>query len=198
MKNQIIIGLTGCIGMGKSTTLKMFKSKGVLAWCADEAVIRLYSMGGAAVEYVKKISPGSIIKGSVSKEKLREDIKKRPELLKQLEKIVNPLLKNDRKKFLLQNAKEKILIFDLPLLFENKLEKEFDLIITVSVSEEIQKKRVLKRKTMDKSLFSFIKSKQMPDKDKRKRADYVFQTNSLEKTEKEVDDLLRKIGFRDA
>ena len=155
-------------------------------------------MGGAQVEYVKKISPGSIIKGSVSKEKLREDIKKRPELLKQLEKIVSPLLKNDRKKFLLQNAKEKILIFDLPLLFENKLEKEFDLIITVSVSEEIQKKRVLKRKTMDKSLFSFIKSKQMPDKDKRKRADYVFQTNSLEKTEKEVDDLLRKIGFRDA
>jgi dephospho-CoA kinase len=195
MENQTLIGLTGCIGMGKSTTLKIFNSKGVMSWCADEAVTRLYSSGGQAVEYVKKISPDSVTEGFVSKEALREDVKKRPEILKKLERVVSPLLKNDRKKFLLINSKEKVLIFDLPLLFENNMENDFDITITVSVSQELQKTRVLSRNTMDETLFNLIKSKQMSDAEKRLKADYVFETISVEKTKRDIDKLLAQIGF---
>tara|TARA_Y100000746_G_scaffold232355_1_gene248938 strand:- start:2915 stop:3538 length:624 start_codon:yes stop_codon:yes gene_type:complete len=198
MKSQILIGLTGCIAMGKSTTLKMFTRKGVKSWCADEAVTRLYDIGGAAVEYVKKISPESIIKDSVSKVLLRKEIEKRPGLLRQLESFFVPLLKRDRENFLSLNSREKVLVFDIPLLFENNMENEFDIVITVSVSEKTQKDRVLSRKTMDEPLFNLIKSKQLSDKEKRQKADYIFETTSLEKINREIDALLEKISLGNA
>ena len=198
MRRQILIGLTGCIGMGKSTTLKMFKSKGIMSWCADEVVTGLYDSGGAVVEYVKEISPNSIIKNRVSKGMLRKEIENKPKILRKLESFVTPFLKSDREKFLSLNSKEKVLVFDIPLLFENNMENEFDIVITVSVSEKIQKARVLSRKTMDETLFNLIKAKQMSDREKRQKADYIFETISLEKTDKDIDKLLKKIGFCNA
>ena len=195
MTKQLKIGLTGSIGMGKSTTLKMFKKRKILTWCADEAITRLYSCNGAAVEFMKKISPQSVINNRVSKKKLRVDVQARPHILAKIEGLVNPLIKKDRQMFLKSNSKEDVIIFDIPLLFENNLEGEFDFIITVSASEEKQKTRVLSRKTMDEKLFSVIKLKQISDKEKRQRSDFVIQTDTIDNAEYQVDQFLLSVGL---
>lgn len=198
MGKLIKIGLTGCIGMGKSTTLKMFQNEGVSTWSADEAVSRLYTKGGQAVLKVQALTPESVVDNAVSREKLREEVKKRPELLLSLELIVNPLIKTDRERFLCYNSEHRAVVLDLPLLFENKMESDFDIIVVVSATEEEQKERVLSRNTMDIKLLDIIKSKQISDKEKRSRADFVFETTSIEKTKKDVRCFLREVGINNA
>ncbi|MGY9034684.1 MAG: dephospho-CoA kinase [Rhodobacterales bacterium] len=198
MGKLIKIGLTGCIGMGKSTTLKMFQNEGVSTWSADEAVSRLYTKGGQAVLKVQALTPESVVDNAVSREKLREEVKKRPELLLSLELIVNPLIKTDRERFLCSNSEHRAVVLDLPLLFENKMESDFDIIVVVSATEEEQKERVLSRNTMDIKLLNIIKSKQISDKEKRSRADFVFETTSIEKTKKDVRCFLREVGINNA
>jgi dephospho-CoA kinase len=198
MGKLIKIGLTGCIGMGKSTTLKMFQNEGVSTWSADEAVSRLYTKGGQAVLKVQALTPESVVDNAVSREKLREEVKKRPELLLSLELIVNPLIKTDRERFLYSNSEHRAVVLDLPLLFENKMESDFDIIVVVSATEEEQKERVLSRNTMDIKLLNIIKSKQISDKEKRSRADFVFETTSIEKTKKDVRCFLREVGINNA
>tara|TARA_B110000881_G_scaffold57006_1_gene48719 strand:+ start:1408 stop:2004 length:597 start_codon:yes stop_codon:yes gene_type:complete len=198
MGKLIKIGLTGCIGMGKSTTLKMFQNEGVSTWSADEAVSRLYTKGGQAVLKVQALTPESVVDNAVSREKLREEVKKRPELLLSLELIVNPLIKTDRERFLCSNSEHRAVVLDLPLLFENKMESDFDIIVVVSATEEEQKERVLSRNTMDIKLLNIIKSKQISDKEKRSRADFVFETTSIKKTKKDVRCFLREVGINNA
>lgn len=198
MGKLIKIGLTGCIGMGKSTTLKMFQNEGVSTWSADEAVSRLYTKGGQAVLKVQALTPESVVDNAVSREKLREEVKKRPELLLSLELIVNPLIKTDRERFLCSNSEHRAVVLDLPLLFENKMESDFDIIVVVSATEEEQNERVLSRNTMDIKLLNIIKSKQISDKEKRSRADFVFETTSIEKTKKDVRCFLREVGINNA
>jgi len=198
MGKLIKIGLTGCIGMGKSTTLKMFQNEGVSTWSADEAVSRLYTKGGEAVLKVQALTPESVVNNAVSRENLREEVKKRPELLLSLELIVNPLIKTDRERFLCSNSEHRAVVLDLPLLFENKMESDFDIIVVVSASEAEQKERVLSRNTMDIKLLNIIKSKQISDKEKRSRADFVFETTSIEKTKKDVKCFLREVGINNA
>ena len=198
MRKLIKIGLTGCIGMGKSTTLKMFQNEGVSTWSADEAVSRLYAKGGKAVLRVQALTPESVVNNAVLRENLREEVKKRPELLLSLELIVNPLIKTDRERFLCSNSEHRAVVLDLPLLFENKMESDFDIIVVVSASEAEQKERVLSRNTMDIKLLNIIKSKQISDKEKRSRADFVFETTSIEKTKKDVKCFLREMGINNA
>jgi dephospho-CoA kinase len=198
MGKLIKIGLTGCIGMGKSTTLKMFRNEGVSTWSADEVVSRLYTKGGEAVLKVQALTPESVVNNAVSRENLREEVKKRPELLLSLELIVNPLIKTDRERFLCSNSEHRAVVLDLPLLFENKMESDFDIIVVVSASEAEQKERVLSRNTMDIKLLNIIKSKQISDKEKRSRADFVFETTSIEKTKKDVKCFLREVGINNA
>jgi len=198
MRKLIKIGLTGCIGMGKSTTLKMFQNEGVSTWSADEAVSRLYAKGGKAVLKVQALTPESVVNNAVSRENLREEVKKRPEILLSLELIVNPLIKTDRERFLCSNSEHRAVVLDLPLLFENKMESDFDIIVVVSASEVEQKERVLSRNTMDIKLLNIIKSKQISDKEKRSRADFVFETTSIEKTKKDVKCFLREMGINNA
>ena len=198
MRKLIKIGLTGCIGMGKSTTLKMFQNEGVSTWSADEAVSRLYAKGGKAVLKVQALTPESVVNNAVSRENLREEVKKRPEILLSLELIVNPLIKIDRERFLCSNSEHRAVVLDLPLLFENKMESDFDIIVVVSASEMEQKERVLSRNTMDIKLLNIIKSKQISDKEKRSRADFVFETTSIEKTKKDVKCFLREMGINNA
>jgi dephospho-CoA kinase len=198
MGKLIKIGLTGCIGMGKSTTLKMFEDEGVLTWSADEAVSRLYEKDGEAVLKVQSLTPESIVNNSVSRENLREQVKKRPEILLSLELIVNPLIKTDRENFLRSNSQEKAVVLDLPLLFENKMESDFDKIVVVSASARVQKERVLSRNTMDIKLLNIIKSKQISDKEKRSRADFIFETTSIERTKEDVKKFLKEVGISNA
>lgn len=198
MGKLIKIGLTGCIGMGKSTTLKMFEDEGVLTWSADEAVSRLYAKDGKAVLKVQALTPESVVNNSVSREKLREQVKNRPEILLSLELIVNPLIKTDRENFLRSNSQKKAVVLDLPLLFENKMELEFDIIVVVSAPARVQKERVLSRNTMDIKLLNIIKSKQISDEEKKSRADFVFKTTSIERTKKDVKEFLKEVGISNA
>jgi len=198
MEKLIKIGLTGCIGMGKSTTLKMFEDEGVLTWSADEAVSRLYAKDGKAVLKVQALTPESVVNNSVSRENLREQVKNRPEILLSLELIVNPLIKADRENFLRSNSQKKAVVLDLPLLFENKMELEFDIIVVVSASARVQKERVLSRNTMDIKLLNIIKSKQISDEEKKSRADFVFETTSIERTKKDVKEFLKEVGISNA
>jgi len=198
MGKLIKIGLTGCIGMGKSTTLKMFEDEGVLTWSADEAVSRLYAKDGKAVLKVQALTPESVVNNSVSREKLREQVKNRPEILLSLELIVNPLIKTDRENFLRSNSQKKAVVLDLPLLFENKMELEFDKIVVVSAPARVQEERVLSRNTMDIKLLNIIKSKQISDEEKKSRADFVFETTSIERTKKDVKEFLKEVGISNA
>lgn len=198
MGKLIKIGLTGCIGMGKSTTLKMFEDEGVLTWSADEAVSRLYAKDGKAVLKVQALTPESVVNNSVSREKLREQVKNRPEILLSLELIVNPLIKTDRENFLRSNSQKKAVVLDLPLLFENKMELEFDIIVVVSAPARVQKERVLSRNTMDIKLLNIIKSKQISDEEKKSKADFVFETTSIERTKKDVKEFLKEVGISNA
>lgn len=198
MGKLIKIGLTGCIGMGKSTTLKMFEDEGVLTWSADEAVSRLYAKDGKAVLKVQALTPESVVNNSVSREKLREQVKNRPEILLSLELIVNPLIKTDRENFLRSNSQKKAVVLDLPLLFENKMELEFDIIVVVSAPARVQEERVLSRNTMDIKLLNIIKSKQISDEEKKSRADFVFETTSIERTKKDVKEFLKEVGISNA
>ncbi len=198
MGKLIKIGLTGCIGMGKSTTLKMFEDEGVLTWSADEAVSRLYAKDGKAVLKVQALTPESVVNNSVSRENLREQVKNRPEILLSLELIVNPLIKTDRENFLRSNSQKKAVVLDLPLLFENKMELEFDKIVVVSAPARVQEERVLSRNTMDIKLLNIIKSKQISDEEKKSRADFVFETTSIERTKKDVKEFLKEVGISNA
>ena len=198
MGKLIKIGLTGCIGMGKSTTLKMFEDEGVLTWSADEAVSRLYAKDGKAVLKVQALTPESVVNNSVSRENLREQVKNRPEILLSLELIVNPLIKTDRENFLRSNSQKKAVVLDLPLLFENKMELEFDIIVVVSAPARVRKERVLSRNTMDIKLLNIIKSKQISDEEKKSRADFVFETTSIERTKKDVKEFLIEVGISNA
>jgi len=184
--------------MGKSTTLKMFEDEGVLTWSADEAVSRLYAKDGKAVLKVQALTPESVVNNSVSREKLREQVKNRPEILLSLELIVNPLIKTDRENFLRSNSQKKAVVLDLPLLFENKMELEFDIIVVVSAPARVQKERVLSRNTMDIKLLNIIKSKQISDEEKKSRADFVFETTSIERTKKDVKEFLKEVGISNA
>ena len=192
---KFLIGLTGSIGMGKSTTAKMFLRRGVPVWDADAAVARLYQKGGSAVEPVRAVFPDAIVAGAVNKDALKREIHKDPAALEKLEMIVHPLVRQDRDAFV-ANASEPILVLDIPLLFEGGGQKEFDLVVVVSSPANIQRERVLARPGMTEDQFSLILSKQMPDDQKRALADVVIETTTIEGAETAVDDLLKMVENR--
>jgi dephospho-CoA kinase len=174
----IVIGLTGSIGMGKSTVCGMFRDLGAVVWNADEAVHRLYAPGGAAVAALHAAFPGSAVGGAVDRDKLSKIILRNPDALARIEAIVHPLVGKDRAAFLKEAKKNgaEIAVLDIPLLFEKGHERGFDATVVVSAPAAIQRERVLARPGMTEEKFAAILSKQMPDCEKRHRADYVIST----------------------
>lgn len=193
------LGLTGSIGMGKSTTAKLFAEAGCAVWDADAAVHRLYARGGAAVAPMKAAFPDAVQDGAVSRDMLKRIIGQTPEALKQIEAIVHPLVAQDRAGFR-QTARADILVFDIPLLFETGGDAAMDAVACVSAPAEIQENRVLERGTMTREQFLQIKGKQMPDAEKRARADYVIITDTLDHARQQVHDIVAQIraGMADA
>lgn len=189
---MIRIGLTGSIGMGKSTTARLFKQAGCAVWDADEAVHRLYQKGGAAVEPVQRVFPQAIENGAVSRDLLRRVISQDPDALPRIEAIVHPLVAKDRESFATQTTAD-IIVFDIPLLFEKNLQDEFDKVVCVTVDPATQKNRVLARGGMDEADFERILSHQLPDEEKRKKADYVIVTDTMEHAQKSVDGILDEL-----
>lgn len=189
------LGLTGSIGMGKSTTARMFADEGCSVWDADAAVHRLYAKGGAAVELIRAAFPDAVIDGVVSRDKLKEILEKDATALKCIELIVHPLVARDRADFVNQ-SKAEIVVLDIPLLFETGGDSQMDAVACVTVSPEKQKKRVLERGTMTPEQFIAIRDKQMPNDEKCRRSDYVIETDTLEHARQQVQDIVKQIKHR--
>ena len=186
------LGLTGSIGMGKSTTAQMFADYGVPVWDADAAVHRLYAKGGAAVAPIAQVFPDAIVAGAVDRSVLKALIAKDPSVVAQLEKIVHPLVAADRARFL-RDHDAPLVVFDIPLLFETGAEAWLDSVLVVSVPAEVQRARVLARGTMTEAQFQTILARQMPDAEKRAKADHLIETTTLEQTRAEVAALIEKL-----
>lgn len=189
------LGLTGSIGMGKSTTARMFADEGCALWDADAAVHRLYSPNGDAVAPIASVFPSAVVDGAVSRERLKTIIAEDPNALKTIEDIVHPLVAQDRAAFL-ANTDAAITVLDIPLLFETGADRYMDATVCVSVPAEMQRARVMARGTMSEAQFDAIRNKQLPDADKRARADYTIITDTLEHARRQVQDVLKDIRTR--
>ena len=196
MTRPFVLGLTGSIGMGKSTTAGMFAAEGVPVWDADAAVHRLYSKGGAAVEAIGTLCPDAVVTGAVDRARLKSWIAADPKALARIEAAVHPLVAADRAKFIetAENKGAPIVVLDIPLLFETGADQNMDATLVVTASPDVQRERVLARPGMTEEQFQLILSRQMPDAEKRARADYVIETLGLEQTAEDVRNLIAKIG----
>jgi len=186
------LGLTGSIGMGKSTTAKLFAEAGCAVWDADAAVHRLYDQGGAAVAAMQSKFPDAIKDGRVNRDALKLIIGQDPNALRVIETIVHPLVAQDRAAFRASSMSD-ILVFDIPLLFETGGETAMDAVACVTIDDETQKTRVLARGTMTLEQFLQIKRKQMPIKEKTDRADYVIVTDTVDHAREQVEQILADI-----
>ncbi|MCE6961015.1 dephospho-CoA kinase [Cereibacter sphaeroides] len=173
------LGLTGSIGMGKSTTAGFFAEAGVPVWDADAAVHRLYARGGALVAPVAALCPAAVADGAVDRAALRGWISGDPAALARLEAVVHPAVAEDRAAFIAAAASD-IVVLDIPLLFETGHESEMDATLLVTAPPALQRARVLSRRTMTEAQFEAILARQLPDREKRARATHIIETLGLE------------------
>lgn len=188
-----LLGLTGSIGMGKSTTAGFFRDAGVPVWDADDAVHRLYARGGDAVPGIAALCPEAIEDGAVSRDALKAWIARDRAALGKIERAVHPLVAADRAAFIAGHAGATLILLDIPLLFETGAEAWLDAVLVVTAPADVQRARVLARPGMTEAQFETILAKQTPDSEKRARADYVIETRGLEQTRAEVQALVAKL-----
>jgi len=189
------IGLTGSIGMGKSTTAQLFRDEGIAVFDSDAIVHELYQ--GAAVEPIAHSFPQVLENGVINRAKLADIVLKNPQALKQVEEIVHPLVWSERDKFFKakQETGANLVVYDIPLLFEKGVDSSVDVIVVVSATSETQKARVLARTGMTVEKFEALKSKQMSDLEKRARADFIIDTSlGLESARQQVHEILEKLN----
>ena len=193
---MILLGLTGSIGMGKSTTSAMFRQSGVPVYDADAAVHRLYA--GRAVEPIRSVFPDAIVDGQVDRTVLSRLVLADSSALPKIEAIVHPLVADSRRAFLDACRARAIpgCVLDVPLLFETGGDRSVDVVVVVSASADVQKKRVLARADMTPEKFAAIHAKQMPDVEKRRRAHFVVDTGcGIEYAQRQVAALLVSLGL---
>ncbi|KIX17462.1 MULTISPECIES: dephospho-CoA kinase [Paracoccus] len=174
------LGLTGSIGMGKSTTAQMFRDLGHPVWDADQAVHRLYAPGGSAVAPVAAAFPEALAQGGIDRGALKTALAADPAALARLEGIVHPLVARDRQDFLARHVGAPLVVLDIPLLFESAHPPDLDGVAVVSTDPATQAARVLARPGMTRDTLAMILARQMPDADKRSRADWIIPTDSLD------------------
>src|SRR6202790_2467714 len=174
---MIILGLTGSIGMGKSTTAKLFEEAGVPVYDADASVHRLYE--GEAAPAIEAAFPGTTVDGKVDRNRLSAKVVHDAAAMKQLEQIVHPMLGASRQKFFddAERSGAPVVVVDVPLLFETGGENRVDAVVVVTTTPEIQRLRILERPNMTEAKLQAILARQMPDAEKRKRANFVVDTS---------------------
>lgn len=195
--NVLRLGLTGSIGMGKSTTAGLFAAEGIPVWDADAAVHRLYAPGGAAIPAVTDLCPAALVKDGIDRSVLREWIAAEPTALPRLEAAVHPLVASDREAFVAQTSGG-IVVFDIPLLFEKGTEAGMDATLLVTAPPSLQRHRVLSRPGMTEAQFDLILRRQMPDSEKRARATHIVETLSIDQTRAYVQALIAHLRSQNA
>jgi dephospho-CoA kinase len=194
---MMIVGLTGSIGMGKSTVAAMFRASGVPVFDADETVHILQGPNGLLLPEIESAFPGTTNAAGVDRVKLGSEVFGDDDALRRLEKIVHPAVAEERAVFLAANQSSPVVIFDIPLLFEKGGNKAVDVVIVVSASIEVQRARVLARPGMTVEKFEQILARQTPDAEKRERADYVIDTGTpLDVTRQRVAEVIACLASR--
>jgi dephospho-CoA kinase len=192
---MIILGLTGSIGMGKSTTAKLFAEAGVPVYDADATVHRLYE--GEAAPAIEAAFPGTTVGGKVDRTRLSAQVVHNPSAMRRLEQIVHPMLGASRQKFLddAEQSGAPVAVVDVPLLFETGGETRVDAVVVVTTTPEIQRERILARDNMTSEKLDAILARQLPDAEKRKRADFVVDTShGLDPVRVRIRDILAEAG----
>ena len=191
---MLILGLTGSIGMGKSTTAKLFAEAGVPVYDADAAVHKIYE--GEAAPAIEAAFPGTTVEGKVDRVKLSAQVVHNSAAMKQLEQIIHPMLGASRQKFLgdAERSGAAVALVDVPLLFETGGEKRVDAVVVVTTTPELQRERTLARDNMTAEKFEAILARQLPDAEKRKRADFVVDTShGLDPVRAQIRDILQQV-----
>ncbi len=189
------LGLTGSIGMGKSTTARMFRDLGVPVWDADATVHALYAAGAAGVPVIGDLAPQVVREGGVDREALRVAVLHDPGLLGRIEAGIHPLVQADRVRFREAHRLARLVVFDIPLLFETGALTGLDGVLVVTAAPEVQRDRVLARSGMTEDMFSRILARQTPDEEKRRRADFVIRTDAGEApVRQQVAELVETLG----
>jgi dephospho-CoA kinase len=192
---MIVLGLTGSIGMGKSTTAKLFAEAGVPVYDADATVHLIYE--GEAVQAIEAAFPGSTADGKVDRAKLSAQVMYDAAAIKRLEQIVHPMLRAYHQKFLdaAEQSGAPVAVVDVPLLFETGGEKHVDAVVVVTTSPEVQRQRILARDNMTDEKLDVILKRQLPDTEKRKRADFIVDTShGLDPVRARIRDILDQAG----
>jgi dephospho-CoA kinase len=192
---MLILGLTGSIGMGKSATAKLFAEAGVPVYDADATVHKIYE--GEAAPAIEAAFPGTTVDGKVDRNRLSAKVVHDPAAMKQLEQIVHPMLGASRQKFLddAERSGAPVVVVDVPLLFETGGEKRVDAVVVVTTSPEIQRQRILARDNMTGEKLDAILARQLPDAEKRRRADFVVDTShGLAPVRARIRDILQEVA----
>ncbi len=192
---MIVLGLTGSIGMGKSTTAKLFAEAGVPVYDADATVHKIYQ--GEAAPAIEAAFPGTTVNGKVDRNRLSAQVVHDPVAMKRLEQIVHPMLRSHHQKFLqdAEQAGAPVAVIDVPLLFETGGEQRVDAVLVVTTTPEIQRQRILARDNMTHEKLDAILARQLPDAEKRRRADFVVDTSDgLEPVRARIRDILDQAG----
>jgi dephospho-CoA kinase len=189
-----ILGLTGSIGMGKSTTAKLFAEAGVPVYDADATVHKVYE--DEAAPFIEAAFPGTTVDGKVDRSKLSAKVVHDPAAIQRLEAIVHPMLRGYHQKFLedAERSGAAVAVMDVPLLFETGGDNRVDAVVVVTTSPELQRERILARGTMTNEALDSILARQMPDAEKRKRADFVVDTShGLDPVRARIRDILEQV-----
>ncbi len=195
---MLVIGLTGSIGMGKSTAAKQFAANGIPVFDADAQVHDLYE--GVAVPLIEEAFPGTTKNGKVDRAVLAAVLMKDKNAITRLEAIVHPLVRQERSAFLTRHARAgaDMVVLEIPLLFETGAESQVDVSVVVTAPAQVQRARVLERPGMTEAKLDALLANQMPDADKRERADFVVDTNrTIPETAKEIDRIIESLRGRD-
>jgi dephospho-CoA kinase len=188
---MIKVALTGSIGMGKSTVARMFEAAGVPVFDADAVVRQVQAKDADLIAAIGQQFPGTVRNGFLDREALAAQVLGEPEKLAALEALVHPVVHSHRSRFILDNADHEILLFDIPLLFETHGEHAFDKVVVVSAPADVQRARVLARPGMTEGRLAAILERQLPDEEKRRRADFVVDTGAdLSTTEAQVREII--------